>query len=81
VRAQAAQLGPPVGDGAVGAGPRARGRGRLTASGGRLMGGGANRPGSGMRSPVRLPSAIGEGKGCTVIVMERRTLRANPIEL
>jgi hypothetical protein len=24
-----------------------------------------------MRSPVRLPGAIGEGKGCAVFVMER----------
>jgi hypothetical protein len=44
-RGQATQLGPPVGDGAVGVGPRARGRGRLTASGGRT-GEGANRTGS-----------------------------------
>jgi hypothetical protein len=34
-----------------------------------------------VRSPVRLSGTISEGKGCAVIVMERRTLRANPIEL
>jgi hypothetical protein len=32
-----------------------------------------------VRSPVRLPGAIGEGKGCAVIVMERWSSRATLI--